>query len=501
MTSDSHWHFTGKYRGVFKTKASGYTHAAVFYDFSLAAIEISDIKKIPLRDPEKERVGDFHYERVIKPKSRWSLGGVDISILADNELAYSESIYEVVLLHQSEPSEGFSPIRKFKLLRTSEQEFILEGTIYFSIPKEPIITTPSNQEAIHLEPKNEIPNITGEPSTNSSNATVSPLIIESQDISLSNRKGCLPTGTTSPGCLNAGGCFSLIFKLIRWCLIGILILSVLGYLSKLLTNRVDEQKREKKDGEVESSDLKLDPNQDTLMAQPWNYLMDHDVKWTDFIENKFHAKYTTTTYNLALSSKMHNSWSTSNVTDELLFYHDIYQDFYRGDSKKLDSLVDYFNTQRQIKNLDLASTADMVVTFVQEIPYVLIHDGTCREACLDGGFIADYHEQKRPCVSDVIAGVYSPYEFIHTLDGDCDTRSLLAYSILDKLGIGASIWVSREYGHSIAGIAVPTNSPNYKTINGIRYFAVELTAKGFHIGMIAPEHTDMNNWNIVLYNR
>ena len=117
-----------------------------------------------------------------------------------------------------------------------------------------------------------------------------------------------------------------------------------------------------------------------------------------------------------------------------------------------------------------------------------------------GGFISEYHSEGLPCKAEVVAGIQSPYEFIHDLEGDCDTRSLLTFALLEGLKIKSSVWVSAEYGHSIIGIAVPTNSMNYKSLHGTRYFATELTAKGFRVGMIAPEHTDMDNWNIVLYN-
>jgi hypothetical protein len=59
--------------------------------------------------------------------------------------------------------------------------------------------------------------------------------------------------------------------------------------------------------------------------------------------------------------------------------------------------------------------------------------------------------------------------------------------------------VSTEYGHSILGVALPVGSGSYKTIRGVKHYAVELTAKGFRLGMIAPEQRNMNNWNITLY--
>jgi hypothetical protein len=56
------------------------------------------------------------------------------------------------------------------------------------------------------------------------------------------------------------------------------------------------------------------------------------------------------------------------------------------------------------------------------------------------------------------------------------------------------------YGHSILGVGLPVGVGQYKKVNGVKHYAVELTAKGFDLGMISPEQTQMNNWDIALYN-
>jgi len=143
----------------------------------------------------------------------------------------------------------------------------------------------------------------------------------------------------------------------------------------------------------------------------------------------------------------------------------------------------------------------MVVTFIQEIPYYLVHEESCEKAISSGNdFLVTYHREGKPCLPNISGGVQSPYEFLHNLKGDCDTRSLLGYSILSKLNISSSVWVSDLYGHSILGIAVPTGYGLYKEINGIKHYGVELTAKGYRIGMVSPEQARPNNWDITLHN-
>lgn len=501
MSTDNRRHFKGTYRGVFRLKHSGTTHAATFYDIQWVAIEIRDVERLPIRDYSREKVGDYQYEQVLKPKSNWSFGGIDLVIIKDETTSFSEKIYDVVLVRHSKNKSGFSPLREFDSIRSTEQEYFVAGEVYFSIPPD--------QSSVKTIPVSSVPGVVphiaqvDQTRTSSVPFHTDPSAVQPDPIAvpLERRRGCLTPGRRRRDAGVAVGCLAAIFRILWWLIIILLLLKLFGLFSNFLSRHVRDQRNTTDNGHVKSETPRLDPKQDTMAAQPWNYLVDHRVEWSDFILHRYDSRYTTSTYEYAASNKRHYSWSGVTVSDELMFYHDLYEDMYTGDHVKLDSLTGYFSLERRRKHLDPLSTAEMVVTFVQEIPYVLVHDGSCRDAVSQGGFVAEYHAQKRPCLPNVFAGVQSPYEFTHTLKGDCDTRSLLAYTLLDRLGIGASVWISREYGHSILGVEVPANSRNYKRVSGNRHFAVELTEKGFRIGMIAAEHTDMDNWNIVLYNK
>jgi hypothetical protein len=532
MKNNERWHYRGKYRGLFRLRQSGTTHAAAFYDLKLIAIEIRDVIRIPSRDPIQEKTGDYHFIDQIKPKSKWGLGGVDLVIIKDQSTAFSEKIFDVILSRHSGERTGFSPVRELSSLKTTEMEHFIEGDVFFSLPGDPpavkapeptaVPLVPEVQPIESIDPGIAIPNLVSD----NGGIVIPEVPVDLQQrrgcfnpvpfspfnvLPLQQRRGCLNfipflgASTTLPavggGCLNPGGCLGRIFRLFRWLLIIYFALYLFSLLSVFLSKNLSDNRKDTKEGNVQSEKPRLDPQQDTMAAQPWNYLVDHRAEWSDFIKNKYKATYTTSTMEFDASFKRHNKWSEVPIEDELMFFHDLYGDMYAGDNKKLDSLARYFSSESKRKKLDQLGTAEMVVTFVQEIPYVLVHDGTCNEAIADGGFAADYHAQGLPCYPNIFAGVQSPYEFAHNLKGDCDTRSLLAYTLLDKLGIGASVWISREYGHSILGVAVPANSSNYKRVSNTRYFATELTAKGFRVGMIAPEHTDMDNWTIVLTNR
>lgn len=496
--SDKHYHFKGKYRGVFVAKLTDQTHAASFHDPIISALHIHDCAPLAKRNVEQEKTGDFHFIPKVNPKGKWGFGGVDLLVTTPEGKSHSEPVHNVVLKYQSERNGTFKTTRGSQHVRTQDGLMIMEGEIFFTIiiQEKPIATVSRTQSQSERQEHNT-PINTGQPPLDIDNNI--PDLVSDQSTSDATRpnvssRGCLPNAR---GCMG-GGCFGKIGRLLRWFFIISMMISLLGKLLNWTSGGGGDKIQDNENVDIE--DRRLDPLQDTMAPQPWNYYIDHTIDWRDFSEIQYHNKYSTQTKLAEQSLQQHNKWSNPSITDEMLFWHDLYYDLYNNDRDKLDSLILYFQNEWKNNNLTLTQAAEMVVTFVQEIPYVLIHDGTCAEAQSMGGFISEYHSEGLPCKAGVVAGIQSPYEFIHDLEGDCDTRSLLTYAILEGLNIKSSVWVSAEYGHSIIGIAVPTNSTNYKSLNGTRYFATELTAKGFRVGMIAPEHTDMDNWNIVLYN-
>ena len=495
-------HFRGKFKGIFRTEQSGSTHAGVFYDFVPRALEISEIESLPQRDALLEKTGDYYFASSLEPAGKWGLGGIDLSLIKDEHTAFSEKIINVVLCLPAQSRKHFSPFRTFSHTAFKDQEYLLEGTAYFSVPAKEVSYVGNPTENSRSQSENSIPVFPNDASITDvpiaqivSGIDVAPEPVVVQTI----RKGCLPIPLGN----NMGrGCLGPIFSLLRYLFVLFLVINIFGWVSSWLSHQVKENEAiETRRGEAEAKKPRLDPKQDTMSKQAWNYFVDHAIKWADFSKREYLSEYTTSTLEFAASGKKHMAWAKVPMTNQMLFFHDLYKDFHAFDTQKLDSLHRYFAEERRLKNLNALATAEMVVTFIQEIPYVLVHDMSCARAAAMGGFMAEYHADGKPCLPNIFAGVMSPYEFAHTLKGDCDTRSLLAYTLLSKLGIPCSIWVSRQYGHSVLGVGVGGNSGNYKQVSGTRHFATELTAKGFRVGMIAPQHNNMNNWNVVLNNQ
>ncbi len=140
-------------------------------------------------------------------------------------------------------------------------------------------------------------------------------------------------------------------------------------------------------------------------------------------------------------------------------------------------------------SLDAHGLAELTVSFVQDIPYHFISSGDCDKESAG----------KHPCVAQAKFGILSPYEFLHSLSGDCDTRAVLLYSLLQQMNFDPMIVVSYEYRHAMLALNLPA-SGDHLTLGGKNYYFWETTAKGWPLGMIPPDMQNLDYWNIALVN-
>lgn len=303
------------------------------------------------------------------------------------------------------------------------------------------------------------------------------------------------------------GLFWLFFRRLRWKWLStitsvILFLALIGVYSEK-NNLLPEKTKATKAGNIKESKPKKINRTDKDGNNIQDQTFQKKISWFDFISNNHVLNYQTfsSEYLNSKRSRITGISALQGYKDPVKYFNKIYINAVKEDQPKLDSIVSKIKidvSRYNYKPIDIART---VVTMIQEIPYVLVHDKSCQEIISNNGdFVSTYHKEGKPCLPKIEGGVQTPYEFLHNLKGDCDTRSLLAHLILRKLGIKSSVWVSMDYGHSILGVALPVGSGSYKMINGVKHYGVELTAKGFDIGMVAPNQRQMANWDIALYN-
>ncbi len=167
----------------------------------------------------------------------------------------------------------------------------------------------------------------------------------------------------------------------------------------------------------------------------------------------------------------------------------IYAELVRESQSHIDFLVDSLAGISQQKELSRSEFAEMIVSFVQDIPYSYVRVQDCSEA----------NNKGKPCIGNIAFGLLSPYEFLHSLYGDCDTRSVLIYALLEKLGYDPMIVVSNEYAHAMLALNIPASGDHLKH-QGKKYYFWETTGKGWPIGMLPPNSNNVKYWKIALVN-
>jgi len=535
-------YFKGRFTAVVAAKNGSMVEWHTFSKLEFHQVQISGVVPITGFKPEEHRAGPHLYrETLIVGRKKWhqklnpfiKQGFVLFPHSADQ--IYSGKIHQVVF-------------KKFQLIDQGERMrvlspgyFLLQGEVYFGRPRIPVVVavpqgpagqppTPPQPTLISEQLQNQLNKGCFNPIMSTSQAlnSVAQQATQSAPANFvsNNAKGCLSRlwqalvffflivmsfiiGQFMPllGLLSA--ILSVLWLISRWipsfpfrswygwALLGLFFVFIIMARQSLQT---DFQPQETEDGAVrqEKPEEYVLENDRVKMK---DYRFNKSITWFDFSKRSYQTEYATTSINYFQSKDKREAMKTQNLGDNQVEYMaNLYGRLLANDQPKLDSLARDLKKKALTKNLNALQTAEMVTTMVQEIDYVLVHDNSCKQSSEeDGDFVRDYHKARKPCLPNIFAGVQSPYEFTHNLKGDCDTRTLLAHALLTRLGISSSVWISTVYGHSVLGVGVPVGFGSYKEVGGVKHFGVELTSKGFKIGMLVPEQRNMRNWVVTNY--
>ena len=89
----------------------------------------------------------------------------------------------------------------------------------------------------------------------------------------------------------------------------------------------------------------------------------------------------------------------------------------------------------------------------------------------------------------------SPLATLAKKFGDCDTKAILLYVLLERMGIDCAMMWSQKYKHAMLGVKIST-SGNYKTFSGKKYYFLETTHPGWAIGDLPPDFKNKRYWFI-----
>ncbi|MEQ3690631.1 MAG: hypothetical protein ABNG98_03875 [Flavobacterium sp.] len=225
-------------------------------------------------------------------------------------------------------------------------------------------------------------------------------------------------------------------------------------------------------------------------------LIKHYREWKDYDGNLYQGYYTMKLNDYRKSKYFKNNLSV-NSSNEREYDKVVYQ-LKENDKSALGGLYKMLDSIGTNNKLNKKDFAEMVVSFVQDIPYALILSDGCDPSLYSDRFTRNYLlSNKGYCDGNQRFGINAPAEFMTNLKGDCDSRSLLLYTIFSHYNYDVALMSSEFYGHSILGINLPINGLSYPYKNQ-NYVLWETTASGLRPGQISNEMSNINNWRISL---
>jgi len=156
------------------------------------------------------------------------------------------------------------------------------------------------------------------------------------------------------------------------------------------------------------------------------------------------------------------------ITESRVVWAEVYRRIYYQSSLQMKPLLGGFNKIFVEENFDLRDRVHFVITFVQNIKYER-----------PGGAL----------------DLFPPLGTIAYRFGDCDSKALLLYVILEKMGVDCAMLWSYNYKHAMLGIKV-NGRGNFLTANGKKYYFLETTYPNWDMGEIPPEFNNVSFWFI-----
>jgi len=156
------------------------------------------------------------------------------------------------------------------------------------------------------------------------------------------------------------------------------------------------------------------------------------------------------------------------VTESRVIWSEVYRRIFVYSGPQIKTVLEGFNKiflEEKFKTLDRIY---FVITFVQNIKY------------------------ERPGGS---LDLFPPLGTLAYRFGDCDSKALLLYVILEKMGIDCAMMWSYNYKHAMLGIRLSTRG-EYLMANGKKYYFLETTYPQWNVGEIPPEFGNIKFWFI-----
>jgi hypothetical protein len=212
----------------------------------------------------------------------------------------------------------------------------------------------------------------------------------------------------------------------------------------------------------------------------------HNRGWVEYQNNTdFCSQYDVSFNEVEEAEFNRNNINIENWTDDPDYWRQVYSTLYLDNRDHLQAIQDSLLIIKGQRNLDRDEFATMVVAFVQDIPYEYVLQEECAGT------------EVSPCNGNVMLGLYSPVEFLGRMHGDCDTRTVLLYTLLRNFGYEPLIVNSKEYLHSTLALDVASSGDDFE-YKGRQYAYWETTNVGWLAGMLPPDMNNKDYWSVAL---
>jgi len=156
------------------------------------------------------------------------------------------------------------------------------------------------------------------------------------------------------------------------------------------------------------------------------------------------------------------------LTEARVVWAEVYRRIYNHSSSRMNSILEGINKIFMRENFDDRDKIYFIITFVQNITY------------------------DRP---GGVLDLFPPLGTIAYRFGDCDSKTMLLYVILERMGVDCAMLWSHNYKHAMLGIRV-NGRGNFLTANGKKYYFLETTYPNWNVGDIPPEFSNTKFWFI-----
>lgn len=310
---------------------------------------------------------------------------------------------------------------------------------------------------------------------------------------------------------------SLFRVLLNLALVGGLILLLYGLIQffktdhtekkrkELIENRSEDKKRvspprpvprpKQEKESVEDTEIPLEVEVDESEVVDSIEQIEINLQWRALDGELYQGAYSLNVPDIKKSQSYIRSFTPYNFSS----FGALYGNLSSHDHPKMGSLYEMLDSIKTENKLSDRRFLDVIVSMVQSQEYVIVLDVSCSDPkILSDRSIRNMLNSGVSCESSHPFGLKSPLEFLSSLTGDCDTRTLLLYTLLKHYGYKVAIINSTHYAHSMIGVDIDGARGSRKVYRRNNYYFWETTSKGFELGFLPHEVNSIVFWDVVL---